>query len=111
MSDLTYAGKTFPFSADNGAVFHDTHASDGTTPHYATVAGPTSALSPWQTRPGLLVPATPPCSDEARGRRRREGRPSLRDLPDPGQRTGAENSCRISPMPETRLTSSSPSVR
>ncbi|MFE7278601.1 hypothetical protein [Streptomyces sp. NPDC057623] len=41
MSDPTYAGKTFRFGVDNGVVFHNTYAADGTGLRYETVAGPT----------------------------------------------------------------------
>ncbi|MEV4439549.1 hypothetical protein AB0K09_11080 [Streptomyces sp. NPDC049577] len=40
MSALTYAGRTFRFSVDNGVVFHNTYSADGTALHYETVAGP-----------------------------------------------------------------------
>lgn len=45
MSNLTYAGKTYKFSVDNGVVFHNTYSPDGTTLHYETVAGPTAGAS------------------------------------------------------------------
>ncbi|MEW2401818.1 hypothetical protein [Streptomyces sp. NPDC046862] len=45
MSDLTYAGKTYRFSVDNGVVFHNAYSPDGATLHYETVAGPTSGAS------------------------------------------------------------------
>ncbi|MFV0131570.1 phenolic acid decarboxylase [Streptomyces sp. HMX112] len=40
MSTPTYVGKTFRFTVDNGTVFHNTYAPDGTRLHYETVAGP-----------------------------------------------------------------------
>lgn len=40
MSGLTYAGRTFRFSVDNGTVFENTYAADGTGLRYETVAGP-----------------------------------------------------------------------
>ncbi|MFD5407831.1 phenolic acid decarboxylase [Streptomyces griseorubiginosus] len=40
MSTLTYAGKKFRFTVDNGTVFHNTYAPDGTELRYETVAGP-----------------------------------------------------------------------
>ncbi|GAB3362087.1 MULTISPECIES: MoaF-related domain-containing protein [Amycolatopsis] len=40
MSDLTYAGKTYRFTVDNGAVFRNTYAADGTRLHYEVLAGP-----------------------------------------------------------------------
>lgn len=39
MSELTYAGKTFRFTVDNGTVFHNTYAADGTRLHWEAVAG------------------------------------------------------------------------
>ncbi len=42
MSGLTYAGKTYELAVDNGVVFHNTYAADGTRMHYETVAGPTT---------------------------------------------------------------------
>ncbi|MFI7296820.1 MoaF-related domain-containing protein [Streptomyces sp. NPDC050121] len=45
MSNLTYAGKTYRFSVDNGVVFHNAYSPDGTTLHYETVAGPTAGAS------------------------------------------------------------------
>ncbi|MEV7884771.1 MoaF-related domain-containing protein [Streptomyces sp. NPDC002817] len=45
MSDLTYAGRTFRFGVDNGVVFHNTYAPDGTRLHYETVAGPDKGVA------------------------------------------------------------------
>ncbi|MBA2810191.1 hypothetical protein E0500_023025 [Streptomyces sp. KM273126] len=45
MSDLTYAGKAYKFSVDNGIVFHNTYSPDGTTLHYETVTGPNTGAS------------------------------------------------------------------
>lgn len=42
MGELTYSGKTYELSIDNGVVFHNTYAADGTKLHYETVAGPTA---------------------------------------------------------------------
>ncbi|MEU1184333.1 MoaF N-terminal domain-containing protein [Streptomyces sp. NPDC005820] len=39
MSELTYAGKKYRFSVDNGVVFHNTYAADGTGLHWEAVAG------------------------------------------------------------------------
>ncbi|MFE7277815.1 hypothetical protein [Streptomyces sp. NPDC057623] len=61
MSDLTYAGRTFRFSVDNGVVFHNTYASDGTALHYETVAGPTKGavedveLHAAEVSPGVFI--------------------------------------------------------
>ncbi|WP_327726583.1 hypothetical protein OG250_03170 [Streptomyces sp. NBC_00487] len=40
MSEFTYAGKSFIFHVDNGVVFRNTYAADGTTLRYATLEGP-----------------------------------------------------------------------
>ncbi|MFF3942642.1 MoaF-related domain-containing protein [Streptomyces phaeofaciens] len=45
MSNLTYAGKSYRFSVDNGVVFHNTYGPDGTTLRYETVAGPDAGAS------------------------------------------------------------------
>jgi phenolic acid decarboxylase len=52
MSDRTYAGKTFRFTVDNGVVFHNSYAPDGTTLHYETVEGPNAG-----TREDVVVHA------------------------------------------------------
>jgi hypothetical protein len=57
----TYAGKTFRFSVDNGVVFHNTYATDGTKLHYETVAGPTKGadedvdLHAAEVSPGVFI--------------------------------------------------------
>ena len=45
MSNLTYAGKTYKFSVDNGVVFHNTYSPDGTTLRYKTVACPNTGAN------------------------------------------------------------------
>lgn len=40
MSGPTYAGRTFRFSVDNGTVFKNAYASDGTKLRYETLSGP-----------------------------------------------------------------------
>lgn len=40
MSALTYAGRTFILTIDNGTVFRNTYAADGATLHYETLEGP-----------------------------------------------------------------------
>jgi hypothetical protein len=40
MSKRTYAGHTFVFRVDNGAVFRNPYTSDGTGLHYETLEGP-----------------------------------------------------------------------
>ena len=61
MTIRTYAGRTFRFSVDNGVVFHNTYAPDGTKLHYETVAGPTKGavedvdLHAAEVSPGLFI--------------------------------------------------------
>jgi phenolic acid decarboxylase len=61
MSELTYAGKTFIFRVDNGVVFRNTYAADGTTLHYETLEGPTKGaeetvtLHTAEVAPGLIM--------------------------------------------------------
>jgi phenolic acid decarboxylase len=40
MSGFAFAGKTIEFKVDNGAVFHNTYAADGTALHYEAADGP-----------------------------------------------------------------------
>ncbi|MDX2524592.1 MoaF-related domain-containing protein [Streptomyces europaeiscabiei] len=61
MSEPTYAGKTFVFRVDNGVVFRNTYAADGTTLHYEAVEGPTKGseetvtLHTAEVAPGLFM--------------------------------------------------------
>ncbi|WP_326574271.1 hypothetical protein OG889_04300 [Streptomyces sp. NBC_00481] len=61
MSEFTYAGKSFIFHVDNGVVFRNTYAADGTTLHYATLEGPakgaeeTVTLHTAEVAPGLFM--------------------------------------------------------
>ncbi|MEU8915602.1 MoaF-related domain-containing protein [Streptomyces nigrescens] len=61
MSELTYAGKTFIFRVDNGVVFRNTYAADGTTLRYETVGGPakgaeeTVTVHTAEVAPGLFM--------------------------------------------------------
>ncbi len=41
MSALTYAGKRFRLTVDNGVVFHNTYSPDGRSLHWEAVAGQT----------------------------------------------------------------------
>jgi phenolic acid decarboxylase len=59
LSNLTYAGKTLRFTVDNGVVFHNTYAPDGTSLHYETVAGPAAGedvtLHAAEVAPGIFI--------------------------------------------------------
>ncbi|WP_327696714.1 MoaF-related domain-containing protein [Streptomyces sp. NBC_00459] len=61
MSELTYAGKTFVLRVDNGVVFRNTYAADGTALHYETLEGPTKGaeenvtLHTAEVAPGLFM--------------------------------------------------------
>ncbi|WP_416973713.1 MoaF-related domain-containing protein [Streptomyces sp. 4F14] len=61
MSALSYAGRTFVLRVDNGVVFRNTYAADGTALHYETLEGPTRgasedvALHAAEVAPGIFV--------------------------------------------------------
>ena len=59
MTASTYAGKTFEFTVDNGVIYHNTYAPDGTRLHFRTVAGPAAVedvdLHAAEVAPGVFI--------------------------------------------------------
>ncbi|MET7704223.1 MULTISPECIES: MoaF-related domain-containing protein [unclassified Streptomyces] len=61
MSTPAYAGRTFVLRVDNGVVFRNTYAADGTVLHYETLEGPakgakeTVTLHTAEVAPGLFM--------------------------------------------------------
>lgn len=45
MGEPTCSGKSYEFTVDNGTVFHNTYAADGTRLHDESVAGPTAGTT------------------------------------------------------------------